>query len=183
MEHAQEVEDAPAGDHRVIEHDGGRDEADERTHPGEAWPGDGCEGADDAEPAAPSEGVLGDDQRDAPGEQENKPGDKERPRAVLAGVLRGDARKAPDIARADRDAEHAEQQREARGEAVVAHVQRDGGRDQPSGSGPWSMMISRCPLQVRVIASGVPMAAARGSPQGPNQWFWGAPVVRARSPQ
>jgi hypothetical protein len=30
--------------------------------------------------------------------------------------------------------------------------------------------------------SGVPMPAPRGSPQGPNQWFCGAPVVRPRIP-
>ena len=29
------------------------------------------------------------------------------------------------------------------------------------------------------MASGVPIPAARGSPQGPNQWFWGAAVVLA----
>jgi len=30
--------------------------------------------------------------------------------------------------------------------------------------------------------SGVPMPAPRGSPEGPNQWFCGAPVVRPRMP-
>ena len=41
------------------------------------------------------------------------------------------------------------------------------------------MMISRWYDHTRRIASGVPMPAERGSPPGPNQWFWGAPVVLA----
>ena len=48
--------------------------------------------------------------------------------------------------------------------------------------GPTSEMISRWQDQTMRMASGVPMPAARGSPAGPNQWFWGAPVVRARMP-
>lgn len=32
------------------------------------------------------------------------------------------------------------------------------------------------------MASFVPIPAPRGSPQGPNQWFWGAPVVLALRP-
>lgn len=48
--------------------------------------------------------------------------------------------------------------------------------------GPVSRMMQRGELHVRIIASGVPMPAARGSPDGPNQWFCGAPVVRARIP-
>lgn len=50
------------------------------------------------------------------------------------------------------------------------------------GTGPTSAMISRWQDQTRRMASGVPMPAARGSPAGPNQWFCGAPVVRARRP-
>lgn len=38
-------------------------------------------------------------------------------------------------------------------------------------------MISLWQVQVERIASGVPIPAARGSPEGPNQWFYGAPVV------
>lgn len=53
---------------------------------------------------------------------------------------------------------------------------------KPEGMGPTSVMISRWHDQTRRIASGVPMPAARGSPAGPNQWFCGAPVVRARMP-
>jgi hypothetical protein len=30
--------------------------------------------------------------------------------------------------------------------------------------------------------TGVPIPVPRGSPQGPNQWFYGAPVVLARFP-
>jgi len=50
------------------------------------------------------------------------------------------------------------------------------------GQGPKSWMISLWQLHTSLMASGVPMPAARGSPAGPNQWFCGAPVVRARSP-
>mmetsp|Transcript_39987 Transcript_39987/g.78826 ORF Transcript_39987/g.78826 Transcript_39987/m.78826 type:complete len:200 (+) Transcript_39987:1230-1829(+) len=57
-----------------------------------------------------------------------------------------------------------------------------GGRVHPDGTGPWSKMISLWHVQVCRIASRVPMPAARESPAGPNQWFWGAPVVRALSP-
>lgn len=53
---------------------------------------------------------------------------------------------------------------------------------KPLGTGPTSWMISRWQDQTRRMASGVPMPAARGSPAGPNQWFCGAPVVRARIP-
>lgn len=38
------------------------------------------------------------------------------------------------------------------------------------------------PQKRTVCTSGVPMPAPRGSPAGPNQWFWGAPVVRPRMP-
>mmetsp|Transcript_2466 Transcript_2466/g.7398 ORF Transcript_2466/g.7398 Transcript_2466/m.7398 type:complete len:281 (-) Transcript_2466:945-1787(-) len=43
-------------------------------------------------------------------------------------------------------------------------------------------MISRWHDHTSLMASGVPMPAPRGSPAGPNQWFWGAPVVRPRMP-
>lgn len=33
-----------------------------------------------------------------------------------------------------------------------------------------------CVDQTSLMASGVPMPAARGSPAGPNQWFCGAPA-------
>ena len=37
--------------------------------------------------------------------------------------------------------------------------------------GPTSLIISLCELQVLIIASGVPIPADLGSPEGPNQWF------------
>lgn len=52
----------------------------------------------------------------------------------------------------------------------------------PLGTGPTSEIISRWVDHTSRMASGVPIPAARGSPQGPNQWFCGAPVVRARIP-
>lgn len=39
------------------------------------------------------------------------------------------------------------------------------------------MIISRWHDHTIRMASGVPMPAPRGSPAGPNQWFWGAPVA------
>ncbi len=51
-----------------------------------------------------------------------------------------------------------------------------------AGTGPTSEMISRWHDHTSRMASGVPMPAPRGSPAGPNQWFCGAPVVRARRP-
>ncbi len=57
------------------------------------------------------------------------------------------------------------------------------GPRNPAGTGPTSVMISRWQDQTRRMASGVPMPAERGSPAGPNQWFCGAPVVRARMPE
>lgn len=48
--------------------------------------------------------------------------------------------------------------------------------------GPKSWMTSLWQLHTSRIASGVPIPAPRGSPAGPNQWFCGAPVVRARMP-
>ena len=45
-----------------------------------------------------------------------------------------------------------------------------------------STMTSRCDDQTNCMASFVPIPPARGSPAGPNQWFCGAPVVRARFP-
>ena len=48
--------------------------------------------------------------------------------------------------------------------------------------GPTSWITSRWCDHVNWIAYGVPMPAPRGSPEGPNQWFYGAPVVRARKP-
>ena len=45
-----------------------------------------------------------------------------------------------------------------------------------------SLIISLWFDHVWIIASGVPIPALLGSPQGPNQWFCGAPVVRAFSP-
>ena len=43
-------------------------------------------------------------------------------------------------------------------------------------------MISLCVVQTDNIASGVPIPAPLGSPEGPNQWFYGAPVVLALIP-
>ena len=43
-----------------------------------------------------------------------------------------------------------------------------------------SVMISLWVDQTILMASGVPIPAPRVSPAGPNQWFWGAPVVRAK---
>lgn len=45
-----------------------------------------------------------------------------------------------------------------------------------SGSGPQSVMTSLWHDHTSLMASGVPMPAPRGSPAGPNQWFWGAPA-------
>mmetsp|Transcript_35616 Transcript_35616/g.79173 ORF Transcript_35616/g.79173 Transcript_35616/m.79173 type:complete len:216 (-) Transcript_35616:1090-1737(-) len=53
----------------------------------------------------------------------------------------------------------------------------------PAGTGPKSWIISRWQDHTRRMASGVPIPAPLGSPAGPNQWFWGAPVVRALMPQ
>mmetsp|Transcript_12241 Transcript_12241/g.24425 ORF Transcript_12241/g.24425 Transcript_12241/m.24425 type:complete len:221 (-) Transcript_12241:24-686(-) len=55
------------------------------------------------------------------------------------------------------------------------------GRSHPSGTNR-SEMTSRWQLHTIRIASGLPIPAPRGSPAGPNQWFCGAPVVRARIP-
>jgi hypothetical protein len=52
----------------------------------------------------------------------------------------------------------------------------------PTGPGPKSLMTSLWHDHTSLIASGVPIPAPRGSPAGPNQWFCGAPVVRARMP-
>lgn len=41
----------------------------------------------------------------------------------------------------------------------------------PTGAYSISWIISLCPVQTRVIASGVPIPAPLGSPHGPNQWF------------
>lgn len=45
-----------------------------------------------------------------------------------------------------------------------------------------SWMISLCVVQTERMASGEPIPAPRGSPHGPNQWFYGAPVVLALKP-
>jgi hypothetical protein len=45
-----------------------------------------------------------------------------------------------------------------------------------------SWIISLWQVQVERIASGLPIPALLGSPHGPNQWFYGAPVVLARIP-
>jgi hypothetical protein len=44
-------------------------------------------------------------------------------------------------------------------------------------------MISLWDVQVVKIASLDPIPPALGSPQGPNQWFYGAPVVLALDPE
>lgn len=63
-----------------------------------------------------------------------------------------------------------------RGSAYVAF-----GCTHPAGT-TLSMMISRWHDHTALMASGVPMPAPRASPAGPNQWFCGAPVVRALRP-
>jgi len=49
-------------------------------------------------------------------------------------------------------------------------------------TGPTSLITSLCEDQTLKIASGLPIPAPLGSPQGPNQWFYGAPVVLALFP-
>jgi len=62
-------------------------------------------------------------------------------------------------------------------------MSQDGfGYTQFDGTGPVSLMISLWEVQTRRIASGVPIPAQRGSFEGPNQWFYGAPVVLALMP-
>ena len=60
-------------------------------------------------------------------------------------------------------------------------LQDEGGTFQVEGT--WiSVIISLCDVHTNLIASGVPIPAPLGSPHGPNQWFYGAPVVLARIP-
>jgi hypothetical protein len=60
--------------------------------------------------------------------------------------------------------------------------QEGGGIVQLSFTGPTSVIISLWWLQVNFIPYGVPIPAPRGSPLGPNQWLFGAPVVLALIP-
>jgi len=53
----------------------------------------------------------------------------------------------------------------------------------PFFTGPWSVIISLWHDQTNKIASGLPIPAPLGSPHGPNQWFWGAPVHLALIPE
>src|SRR5690606_48099 len=101
---------------------GRRHEPDERAHPREPLPRQLRERPDDAPPPALPERVLGDDERDAPDEQEEEPDDQEAARAVVPAALRGDAREPPDVAGPDGDAEHAEEEAEAGGEALLGGV-------------------------------------------------------------
>ena len=103
-----DVVNAPAGHDRVVKHDGGCHEAHEGAHPGEFLAGDSCQGPDDAHTTGAPESVLRDDQRHAPDEQKHHPRDQKCAGTVDAGVLGGNPRKPPDIARADRDTKHAQ---------------------------------------------------------------------------
>ena len=51
------------------------------------------------------------------------------------------------------------------------------------GIGPISLTISLWQVHTNLMASGEPIPAPLGSPPGPNQWFYGAPVVLALDPQ
>jgi hypothetical protein len=56
------------------------------------------------------------------------------------------------------------------------------GMVHPSLIGPISVTISLWCDHTSLIDSAVPIPAPLGSPAGPNQWFYGAPVVLALKP-
>src|SRR5690606_37562600 len=90
---------------------------------------------DDAHPPFPPERVFGDDERDAPGEEEDDPGDEERAGPVVAAVLRRDARKPPDVTRADGDAEHAQEEPDTGGETLFGRCRHGMGEILNPGVG------------------------------------------------
>ena len=122
--HFHQVIDTPARDHGVIKHDGGGYKADECTHPGKFLPGEFGKGPDDSHSAFAPKSVLRNDQRHAPDEQKDQPGNEKCAGTVLTGILGGNAWETPDIARTDGDAEYAKNHSEARGKTLISLIHR-----------------------------------------------------------
>ncbi len=150
---AAEVADRPS-------HDGGVVGTDRRHHPrhpgadpGEALAEELPVGADGALARRLAHRPFGEDQRDRPEEEEDHPGDEERTAAVGG----GDAREAPDVAGADRHAEHGEHQAPAAGKGGARH------RMIASPPGGDSMPRSRLPAGSRRCGCPVSGSASGGS--------------------
>ena len=108
------VVERPSAHHRVVEHDRRRHPRDERPHPCVLRPHHLHERPDRPKTREPPHPELDEDERSGPDEEKDDPADEE----LATAVLRGDAREAPDVARADRHAEHGEQHGEPRGEML-----------------------------------------------------------------